>query len=72
MTGGREFAEDILGRRWDNFASRVAAANYHDLFLHASDKNISEKFKEKLLRLISKNDLEKVISAHDKLKNHTH
>lgn len=73
MTGKEEertFVEGVLGRRWDNFPARVAAVNYHRLIIHGSPEPVSERFKEKLLRLISKDDLEKVIAAHGKLKKH--
>lgn len=61
---GRKFVEGVLGLRWDNFASRVAATYFHDHELHADTGPLPAKFKEKLFRLISKEDLQKVIKAH--------
>lgn len=67
----RVFVEGILGRRWDNFASRVAAVNYHRLFLHQLHSFAVYGIEEKLLRLISKEDLDKVRKAHEKLVEHS-
>lgn len=61
---GREFAEEILGRSWDNFASRVAASYLHDHYLHATIGEVGEKLRVKLVRMIPPEDLERVNNAH--------
>ena len=63
---GKKFVEGVLGRTTENFAARVAGTYYLEQVLDG--QGLPEVFKEKLLRLISKEDLEKIDKAYGKIK----
>jgi hypothetical protein len=67
-SGSRKFVDDVLGRKWDNFPARVAATYYVENYLNRDLGETGKKVKEKLLRLISPEDLNRVISEHGKRK----
>ena len=62
----RKFVDGVLGRKWDNFPSRVAATYYIENFVNRDLGETGSKVKEKLLRLISPEDLNSVIKEYGK------